>query len=242
VATFEPRRVRRRGPRIGLLVASVISAIGASAWTAAQYPAQPAPDRPFVTFEVPAQIDVAASLVKVRLVATRALTDYGLEAGARYVAVRILSHVELEVVLVAASDIVLVDSPTLCLIGPYSMPGYVGLSEPCWGKPDASRLLRARMPVDREGRIVLRGGRPVILSAALTRDIDRCDYPPGAWLLEVGAEALIDGDHTRLELGPVELTVPPDSDGPLRLVRPTHYCGIANVVFHEQGEPALAGG
>jgi hypothetical protein len=88
----------------------------------------------------------------------------------------------------------------------------------------------------------LRGGRPVLLRAALTRDIDRCDYPPGEWRLEVGAEALMDGDHTRLELGPVELTVPPDSDGPLRLVRPTHYCGIANVVLHEQGEPALAGG
>jgi hypothetical protein len=239
MAMFEPRPLGHRDPRIGLLVGAAIVAIGWSAWVASSAaPGTMDDDR--AALDAPIRVVLSAALVNPRFVATRALTDYGLEIGARYVAVRILSRVQLEVRVLADADVVLAGYPRTCLIGPFSMPDYAGLSDGCWGQPDISRLLWDRLPTDSNGRPVLRGGRAVTLTAALERDAGSCDYPPGDWRLEVQIDPFVEGAASRpLAIAPTPLDVPASSPGPLELVKLTNYCGIANVVYHEQGEPEL---
>lgn len=240
MAMFETRPLGHRDPRVGVLVGAAIVAIGWSAWLASSSsPGATADARVAPDPEI--RVVLSATLVNPRFVATRALTDYGLDIGARYVAVRILSQVQLEVRVLAAADVVLAGYPRTCLIGPFSMPDYAGLSEACWGQPDISRLLWARLPTNGDGRPVLRAGRAVTLTAALERDAESCDYPPGDWRLEVQIDPYIEGAISRpLDIAPTPLDVPASSPGPLQLVKLTNYCGIANVVYHEQGEPELA--
>lgn len=242
MAIFEARRVDRRRPRLAPLVAVAMVVFGWSAWTAT--PSAPPEHAPLATLGTqPGRVAVSASFANPRLVATRALVDFGLDAGARYVGVRILSGVDLEVVLQADTDVVLSSYPDLCLIGPFAMPDYAGLSEPCWGRPDLSDVVRARLPTDAQGRPVLRANRAVTLHASLVRDVDRCDYPPGDWQLEVAIEPLREhASGPRFELFAVPLDLPAGSGAPLALVRPTKYCGLANVAYREQGEPALEAG
>jgi hypothetical protein len=184
---------------------------------------------------------VSAELVDPQLVATRALTDFGLDVPVRYVAVRILSRVDIEVRIHAEADVVLEGYPRLCLIGPFSMPDYAGLTEPCWGEPDLGLLLRAHLATDREGRPSLLAGTTVTLRATIRRDAGRCDYPPGDWRLEVEIQPTIEGAAPQpVDIVPVELALSPESAGPLTLVKRTNYCGIANVPYREQGEPRIA--
>jgi hypothetical protein len=120
------------------------------------------------------------------------------------------------------------------------MPDYAGLAEPCWGRPDLSDVVRAQVAIDADGRPVLRATRAITFRATLVRDVDRCDYPPGDWRLEVAIEPL--QDHVRgarFDLSAAPLELPAGSGAPLALVRPTNYCGLANVAYREQGEPAL---
>ncbi len=239
MAMFEARPLGHRDPWIGLLVGAAIVTIGWSAWVATSAaPGATDDDRAAPNPNI--RVVLSAALVNPRFVATRALTDYGLEIGARYVAVRILSQVQLEVRVLADADVVLADYPRTCLIGPFSMPDYAGLSDGCWGQPDISRLLWAQLPTNGAGRPVLRGGRAVTLSAALERDAGSCDYPPGDWRLEVQIDPFVEGTISRpLDIAPTQLHLLARSPGPLQLVKLTNYCGIANVVYHEQGEPEL---
>jgi hypothetical protein len=242
MAMFDIRRVRNRDTRISVLVVAAIVALAWSAWTAITSSGGEGADHR-ATPDPRGRVVVSATIVNPRLVATRALTDFGPDVGARYVAVRILAEVDLEVHLIADADMVLATYPRLCLIGPFSMPGYAGLSDACWGAPDLGPLLRAHLMTDADGRPVLRAGREVTLRATLARDAERCDYPPGRWQLEVEIDRLIEGAASSpVAIASVELNLPAKSAGPLPLVKRTHYCGIANVVFREQGEPELAPG
>jgi hypothetical protein len=79
------------------------------------------------------------------------------------------------------------------------------------------------------------------MAATLRRGDERCDYPPGTWQLEVTLEPLIDGSSVGpLELAPVAVSVPPSAIEPLPLrLFGTRYCGLANAVYREQGEPSV---
>jgi hypothetical protein len=240
MAMFETRPVGKRDRRAGFLVAAAILALGWSIWSTSQVPADPATP-PDAAFGEP-QVAVTAALVDPHFVATRALTDFGLEIGARYVAVRILATAELDVDIRAERDVVLGDDPGLCLVGPFAQPDYAGLSEPCWGSPDLGRALRSRLPVDGAGRRFLPAGRTVTLRAPVMRDPARCDYPPGDWQLVVDLSRIVDDQETRLHVPPVQLVLPPLTIGPLPMIVPTNYCGLANVAFVEQGEPLVLTG
>lgn len=237
MAVFERIPVTRRDRRAGPLV---VAGIVIFAWSAANAAPSPAiPDLGSDTEPGAPQVSVSAAFVQPRFAATRALTDFGLDAGARYVAVRILESVEIAVDIQADRDVVLADDPDLCLVGPFAQPDYAGLSEACWGVPDLRTILRRRLPIDGAGRPILPAGRTVALRGLLWRDPAGCDYPPGNWRLEIDLGWQDDGRVSELDVPPVELTLPAATIGPLRLLEPTNYCGLANVAYVEQGEPPV---
>jgi len=237
MAMFESRPVRRRDHRGDALIAALVVALAWAGWNATQSPAVHDEAADVVSREP--RITVTASLVNPRFVATRALTDFGLEVGAHYVAVRILAAVELDVDIRADRDVALGLDSRLCLIGPYAQPDYAGLAEPCWGAPDLGATLRQQLPVDGSGQPILRAGVTVSLRASLMRDPARCDYPPGDWQLELDLSRESEGAVTDLRIAPVELELQAATIGPLPLIRPTNYCGLANVAYLEQGEPLV---
>jgi len=135
----------------------------------------------------------------------------------------------------------LAGSPRVCLVGPYSAPDDAGLTDPCWGEPDLVELLAAQL--NGAGSPVLEPGQPVVVSATLRRGDVRCDYPPGEWRLQLVAEPLVDGQSAgALTVPDVVVRVPFDPATALALLPPdrTRYCGLATVVYQEQGEPPLA--
>ena len=98
------------------------------------------------------------------------------------------------------------------------------------------------MPPDADGRVTLRAGSPVVLRADLARGDERCDYPPGDWLLEVDAEPVIDGvTLPRQEITKVPLTVPLEEGGALawRSNSDTRFCSFTAAVYTRQGEPTI---
>ena len=82
---------------------------------------------------------------------------------------------------------------------------------------------------------------PLPVSATLQRGQVRCDYPPGKWVLEIKADPLVDGTAMGARYLPeAGFEVPFATPGPLTLLKQTRYCGLANVVYREQGEPPVA--
>ena len=176
--------------------------------------------------------------------ATQAIADFGLEEGIRMVPVRIVEDLALEVRLETPRDVTLAEAPRLCLTGPFWNPLDAGLSDRCWGDPDLAALLTEAMPADADGRVTLRAGSPVVLQADLARGDERCDYPPGDWLLEVDAEPVVDGvTLPRQEIAEVPLTVPLEEDGALawRNNSDTRFCSFTAAVYTRQGEPEITG-
>lgn len=177
------------------------------------------------------------------LAATLAIADFGIEEGVRLVPVRILESIELKVAIRSAVDVVFAVPPRVCLVGPNSAPDDAGLSDRCWGDPDLSALVVAQLATDAAGHPVLPADRPVTVNATIARGHERCDYPAGAWTLEIDVEPLVDGRaEGRFELPVSRVDVPLEPSGTaLRLVTrgDSRYCGLASSVWREQGEPAL---
>jgi len=189
-----------------------------------------------------AEVRVSASVVASSLVATHAIADLGIEEGVRMVKVRILDELQMELRVETGGRVALVGPPRVCLVGPFWAPDDAGLSDRCWGEPDLGELLAAQLTTDAAGHTTLEADRPIVLAARLRRGDVRCDYPPGDWHLEVQLEPLVDGSSAGvMELPPVRLSVPPDvaNTQPLTLIEATRYCGLANVVYREQGEPSV---
>ena len=160
------------------------------------------------------------------------------------VPVRIVEDMALEVRLETPRDVTLAGAPRLCLTGPFWNPLDAGLSDRCWGDPDLARLLVDAMPPDADGRVTLRAGSPVVLRADLARGDERCDYPPGDWLLEVDAEPVVDGvTLPRQDITKVPLTVPLEEGGALawRSNSDTRFCSFTAAVYTRQGEPEITG-
>ena len=127
-------------------------------------------------------------------------------------------------------------------MGPYSAPDDAGLSDRCWGDPDLGTLLAAQLPTDAAGHPRLSADQPIIVDAALRRGQVRCDYPPGEWTLEVALEPLVNGTSVGpIDLAPVTFDVPWQTADPIPLrLLGTRYCGLANAVYRDQGEPDVS--
>ena len=217
------------------LAVVVLAGVALWAWSAL---------RPATAGELIDGITVTASVDESSLAATQAIADFGLEEGIRMVPVRIVEDLALEVRLATPKDVVLAGAPRLCLTGPFWNPLDAGLDDRCWGDPDLAGLLSKAMPADANGRVTLRAGWPVVLQADLARGDERCDYPPGDWLLEVDAEPVVDSvTLPRQEIADVPLTVPLEEDGALawRSNSDTRFCSFTAAVYTRQGEPEITG-
>ena len=190
-----------------------------------------------------AEVRVAATVVASSLAATDAIADFGIAEGVRMVKVRIVDELQMELRIETEGSVVLAAPPQVCLVGPFSAPDDAGLTDRCWGEPDLGGLLAAELATDAAGHPILGGDSPIIVVANLRRGDVRCDYPPGDWQLEVRFEPLVDGSSVGVtDLPPVGFSVPAQVGNPLplSLINATRYCGLANVVYREQGEPPVS--
>ena len=224
------------------LVVVVLAGVALWAWTALR----PRTEQDRIAAAA-ASFEQIAATVTVRessLDATQAVADFGIEEGVRMVPVRIVNDLVLEVRLETPQDVTFAGAPRLCLTGPFWNPLDAGLSDRCWGDPDLASLLVEAMPADANGWVTLRAGSPVVLQANLARGDQRCDYPPGDWLLEVDAEPVIDGmTLPRQDIASVPLTVPLEEGGalPWRSNGDTRFCSFTAAVYTRQGEPEITG-
>ena len=102
--------------------------------------------------------------------------------------------------------------------------------------------MRAAMPADPSGTVTLRAGTPVAIRMPIARGDERCDYPPGDWLLEVDAEPVIDGQaQPRMDIAKAPITIPWDVPGalPWHDVSETRFCSFTAAVHTRQGEPQI---
>jgi len=200
--------------------------------------------RPRTADELFEGIEATVTVRSSSLGASQAIADFGIEEGIRMVPVRIVEDLALDVRLQTPRDVTLAGAPRLCLTGPFWNPLDAGLQDRCWGDPDLAALLAQALPADAHGRVTLRAGSPVVLQANLARGDERCDYPPGDWLLEVDAEPVIDGaTHPRQDIAKVPLTVPLEEGGALawRSNSDTRFCSFTAAVYTRQGEPQITG-
>jgi hypothetical protein len=198
--------------------------------------------RPATADEPFAGIEVEASVVEWRLGATQAIADFGIEEGVRMVPVRIVEDLVLELELSADRDVTFAAPPRLCLTGPFWNPLDAGLSDRCWGEPDVNDALAEHMIPDGNGFVTLRANAPVALRVPIARGDERCDYPPGDWLLEVDAEPVIDGQvQPRADIAKAPIAIPWNVGVPLPWHdnSDTRFCSFTAAVYTRQGEPRI---
>lgn len=188
-------------------------------------------------------LHVRLSASDVGLLATGAFADFGINGGgARQVRVRIVDNLGISLRITADRPITLAEPPVVCLVGPYSAPDDAGLESPCWGAPDLSLLLTGQLARDSAGHYLLDPNTPVGLNIELSRGIERCDYPPGKWEVELKLNPIVDGSPAGARYVPdTPFDVPISETGPLTLLptTETRYCGLATAVFQQQGEPEV---
>jgi hypothetical protein len=226
---------------IVVLAAVVIGGAGYWIWSAAQ---SASPERREATArDLVERISVSVSVAETSLAATRAIADFGIDAGVRLVLVRILDEIRLELRIETPRDALLAGPPRLCLVGPAWAPDDAGLSDRCWGEPDLAAMVAAQLSPDLAGRVSLAADRPLLVDASVRRGDKRCDYRPGTWQLEIAVEPLIDGQSIGpFEAPPASFEVPLEAEGtPLPFVESgdSRYCGLAATVWREQGEPVV---
>jgi hypothetical protein len=215
------------------LAVVVLAGVALWAWSAV---------RPATADELLDGIEVEASVGEWRLGATQAVADFGIEEGVRMVPVRIVEDLVLELELSTDRDVTFAAPPRLCLTGPFWNPLDAGLSDRCWGEPDVNESLRAAMSVDPAGTVTLRADSPVVLRVPIARGEERCDYPPGDWLLEVDAEPVIDGEaQPRADIAKAPIAIPWNVGVPLPWhdSSNTRFCSFTAAVYTRQGEPRI---
>ena len=188
-------------------------------------------------------IRISTNVAGSTLAASKALVDYLPENDVRLVLVRIVDDVHLEIHIQTQQAVAFSEPPSLCLIGPFSAPQDAGYESGCWGTPDIGELLEAELPTDGAGHAMFPAGPAIVLAATVQRGGLRCDYPPGRWLLVVEANPVVDGTPMGArQVAEIGFDIPWSSSGPLPFlpVKTVAYCGSANVVYKEQGEPQIA--
>jgi hypothetical protein len=198
--------------------------------------------RPATADELFDGIRVTASVDDSSLGATQAIADFGIEEGVRMVPVRIVEDLVLEVQLATDRDVTLAAPPRVCLVGPFWNPLDAGLSDRCWGEPDLNEVVHEAMTADAGGTFTLHAGAPLELRVPISRGDERCDYPPGDWLLQVDGEPVIDGQvQPRQDIAEVPLTLPWDVPAalPWHDNSETRFCSFTAAVYTRQGEPRI---
>ena len=234
--------------RRGLLIAAVIGSLGVLAvglvlWATRAPPPRSAEEREAAAAQLLSGIRISTHVTGSALSASKALVDFLAENDVRLVVVRVVDELTLEVQIEARRSVAFKDSPAFCLIGPFAAPDDAGYSSPCWGAQDTGTLFAAQLPADDAGHRTFPAGEPIVVSATVQRGGPRCDYPPGRWLLRVEADPLVDGLPTGArQLAEVGFDVPWSRTDrlPFLPVSTVAYCGLANTVYREQGEPAIA--
>ncbi len=175
------------------------------------------------------------------LVSATAVTD-SLDTGISLVRVRIVDTLDVGITLTSESGITLAGPPVLCLHWVDAAPDDAGLESPCWGTPDPSSEIAALMARD-DGTWGLDAAGAVAVHAQAARVSGRCDYPPGAWVLQVTLVPSVDGvaqEPTYIR-APFEVAYDP-TEVPERLgPTETRFCGLATEVIREQGAPPTQG-
>jgi hypothetical protein len=229
-------RMNRRIALLAIVAALAVVGLAGSAMWAWSALRPPTADELFQGIEVTAAVDEST------LGATQAIADFGLEEGVRMVPVRIVEDIVLDLQLEADRDVTFAAPPRLCLTGPFWNPLDAGLSDRCWGDPDINEALREAMPADPAGTATLRAGSPVSLRVPIARGDERCDYPPGDWLLEVDAEPVIGGQVLpRTDITKAPVTIPWDVEGalPWHDNSDTRFCSFTAAVYTRQGQPTI---
>ena len=232
--------------RLALLLAvgALVGGVGLLAWASTYAPTHaPTPeDRLRAAGETLGRVRVSAAVVDRSLSATEAIADFGIEEGVRLVRVRIVDRLRIALRIETPDAIELAEPPRACLVWHFSAPDDAGLSDRCWGEPDLGGLVAAGLARSGAGHPMLVAGHPIEIVADLRRGDVRCDYPPGDWQLEIALVPLVDGVPVgAVNLPPVALEVPASGDGPLPFLRfDTRFCGLANTIYRDQGEPQVA--
>jgi hypothetical protein len=229
----------RRVRSIAIVIAlAIVAGVGLGAWLGLR-PRSPE-QREAAARELLSGVHVSATVAGSSLAAAQAIADFGLNEGVRLVRVRILDGLTLALRIETTSSVVFAEPPLLCLVGPFSAPDDAGLSDRCWGEPDLGGVVAGGLPSDQAGHPMFPADAPAAVSATLQRGDVRCDYPPGKWVLEIKVDPLVDGTAMGARYLPdVSFEVPFATPAPLTLLAQTRYCGLASVVFREQGEPPV---
>lgn len=228
----------RRTRSVAIVALAVVVAVLVWAWVGAR-PRSPE-QREAAARALLSGIHVSMTVATPSLAVADAIADFGLKEGIRLVRVRIVERLTLELRIESMSSVTFAESPLLCLVGPFSAPDDAGLSDRCWGEPDLTVVAADELPSDAARHPMLRANAPVTLSATLQRGDVRCDYPPGKWVLEIKVDPLVDGTAMGARYLPdLGFEVPFATPGPLTLIARTRYCGLASVVYREQGEPPV---
>ncbi|HLE58380.1 MAG TPA: plastocyanin/azurin family copper-binding protein [Candidatus Limnocylindria bacterium] len=237
-----------RGLWLISICAIVVLGAGLAFYALSGAQTRPPADGPETPDRLVSGIHVTAWAADVSLAVAGAPADFGMEEDVRWVNIRVVAEVRIELRLESAHDLVLERPPYLCLVGPFWNPLDAGLSDRCWGDPDLAAVVAAQLPTDELGRPMLPGGRPVGVSATIGRGGGRCDYSPGEWSLEMAVEPVIDGSPVgRLDLEDIPVYVPFENrvvDGaPATLeILPaddTRICSYPAAVYLRQGEPPV---
>jgi hypothetical protein len=225
---------RRSAALVLVLIAGAIALLWV--WTRPSSPE----DRNAAAEALAAGIGSRVTVVDDGLLAARAIADFGVGAEVRLVLVRIIDELDVDIWLEPAHDIALEPPIVACLVGPDATPDDAGLEDRCWGDADLGALIEAQLSSDAQGRLRLVSGSPVTVHATLRRGAVRCDYPPGAWRLELLVNPVVEGSPAGPRYAPdASFTVPFVPDEALSLVGERRYCGLASKIFREQGEPSI---
>ena len=239
--TGTPVRPDSRRVLAAVLVMAAFGGLGYVGWSVAT--AESPEARAAAARNLAAGIDVSVGVDHSSLAATLAIADFGIEERVRLVPVRILEQIGLELRIRAASDVILAGPPRVCLVGPHWAPDDAGLSDRCWGDPDLGALVGSQLASDADGHPRLDEDVPIEVIATIARGHERCDYPVGTWSLEVAVEPIVDGrPEGSFQLPDTQFDVSLEPAGTaLRLVArgDSRYCGLAQSVWREQGEPSL---
>lgn len=231
-----------RGLRIALASTLILVVLALVLWVPPALRPRSSEEREVAARHLVSGVRISASVSRSALGASKALVDFLPENDVRLVLVRIVADLELEIHIETRGAVSLAEAPSFCLIGPFSAPDDAGYSSPCWGTPDIGELVAAQLPTDDAGHHMF-PARPLDLSFTIHRGGLRCDYPPGRWLLVVEGDPLVDaapgGARQFAEIG---FDVPWSRGDvlPFLPVSTVAYCGLANVIYEEQGEPQLA--
>lgn len=229
-------RRRRAALAVVLLIAGVaLILIGTS-------PPSPA-EREAAAETLAATIETTVTVRDSRLLAGRAIADFGVGGDVRLVLVRIVDELRLDVRVESAREVLLAEPIRACLVGPDAAPDDAGLEDRCWGEGQQGERLLLDLGRDDAGRYVLPAGDAATLSVTIGRGEERCDYPPGTWRLELVIDPIVAGEPAGRRYAPdATFEIPYDPAEPLRLVEQRRYCGLASKVFLEQDEPPIADG